>query len=68
VIQPIIPTDYQLAGAEVIAVDVQARTSKAPRKLSKWQRYMKVKKNQIKFKNGKLNLKAMGRAYRRRNK
>lgn len=42
-----------------------------PRKRSGWQRYMKQKKNQIKFKSGKmkgrLNLKAMGRAYRKKN-
>lgn len=39
------------------------------RKLSKWQRYIKVKKNKIFFKSGKrkgqLNLKAMGKAYRK---
>ncbi len=68
-IKPIIKTDYQAAGEK--ALDVQAYTSKAmrpKRKLSKWQRYIKVKKNQIKFKNGKLDLKKMGRAYRRANK
>ena len=68
-IMPIIKTDYQMAGE--IAVDVQARSStaiKPKRKLSKWQRYIKVKKNQIKFKNGKLDLKRMGRAYRKANK
>lgn len=46
--------------------------SKPKRKLSKWQSYMKNKKTQIKYKSGKdkgkLNLKAMGRAYRRKNK
>jgi len=50
---------------------VQPR-SKPKRKLSKWQSYMKSKKTQIKYKSGKdkgkLNLKAMGRAYRRKNK
>jgi hypothetical protein len=39
------------------------------RKKSKWQRYLGVKKNQIKFKSGKkkgqLNLKAMGVQYRK---
>lgn len=38
------------------------------RKVSAWQRYMGVKKNQIKYKSGskkgRLNLKAMGRKYR----
>jgi len=39
------------------------------RKLSSWQRYMKVKKNQIKFKSGDrkgmLNLKAMSKVFKR---
>jgi len=42
------------------------------RNLSKWQKYMKQKKNQIKYKSGekkgRLNLKMMGRAYRKKNK
>jgi len=65
-IKPVIPTDYQMAGAVVMAED--APSLKPKRKLSKWQRYIKVKKNQIKFKNGKLDLKKMGRAYRKANK
>tara|TARA_R110000824_G_C15193270_1_gene674965 strand:- start:59 stop:601 length:543 start_codon:yes stop_codon:yes gene_type:complete len=65
-IKPVIPTDFQVAGAVVMAEDVVA--AKPKRKLSKWQRYIKVKKNQIKFKNGKLDLKRMGRAYRKANK
>jgi hypothetical protein len=65
-IKPVIPTDYQMAGAVVIAEETSS--SKPKRKLSKWQRYIKVKKNQIKFKNGKLDLKRMGRAYRKANK
>jgi len=64
-IKPIIPTDYELAGQIVMAEEIVA--AKPKRKLSKWQRYIKVKKNQIKFKNGKLDLKKMGRAYRRSN-
>ena len=65
-IKPVIPTDYQMAGAVVMAEENLIPTPK--RKLSKWQRYIKVKKNQIKFKNGRLDLKKMGRAYRRANK
>ena len=65
-IKPVITTDYQMAGAVVMAEDIVA--TKPKRKLSKWQRYIKVKKNQIKFKNGKLDLKKMGRAYRKANK
>jgi len=42
---------------------------KTVRKLSAWQRYMKVKANQIKFKSGgrkgMLNLKAMSRKFKR---
>ena len=65
-IKPVIPTDFQVAGAVVMAEDIEA--AKPKRKLSKWQRYIKVKNNQIKFKNGKLDLKRMGRAYRKANK
>jgi|TARA_S200002703_G_C3742628_1_gene228413 hypothetical protein len=54
------------------ALDVQANTSPAKRKRSKWNIYTSKKKNQIRFKSGKkkglLNLKAMGREYRRGNK
>ena len=66
-IKPILPTDYQMAGSVILADDNEA-SLKPKRKLSKWQRYIKVKKNQIKFKNGKLDLKRMARAYRRANK
>lgn len=42
------------------------------RKASKWSRYMKNPRNQIKFKSGAkkglLNMKAMAREYRRKNK
>lgn len=64
-IKPLLPTDYQMAGQVVMADEAIA----PKRKLSAWQRYIKVKKNQIKFKSGKrkgqLNLKAMGAAYRK---
>jgi len=43
-----------------------------PRKLSGWQKFMKQKKNQIKYKSGekkgRLNLKKMGVAYRKKKK
>jgi hypothetical protein len=64
-IKPVMPTDYEMAGQIVMAEEIVA--TKPKRKLSKWQKYIKVKKNQIKFKNGKLDLKKMGRAYRREN-
>lgn len=64
-IAPVLPTDFMQAQAVAEAVS----TPKPKRKLSKWQRYLKQTKNQIKFKSGKkkgqLNLKAMGKAYRR---
>jgi hypothetical protein len=48
----------------------RARTSKPPkkrsRKLSGWQKYIKNKRNHIKYRDGKLNLKKMGVAYRRK--
>jgi len=39
-----------------------------PRKLSAWQRYIKNKKNHIKMRNGKLNLKKMAVQYRKKKK
>ena len=65
-IKPILPTDYEMAGKMVLAEEV-APSKK--RKLSAWQRYIKVKKNKIYFKSGKrkgqLDLKRMGAAYRK---
>lgn len=64
-IKPVVKTD--LMEAQQILKTEMIIPKK--RKLSKWQRYIKAKKNQIKFKSGKkkgqLNLKAMGKAYRR---
>ncbi|AXH79593.1 MAG: hypothetical protein [Circular genetic element sp.] len=66
-ITPILPTDAMLNSAVLQAADVAVDAPK--RRLSKWQRYMKVKKNKIHFKSGKrkgqLNLKAMGVQYRK---
>jgi hypothetical protein len=39
---------------------------KRSRKLSGWQKYIKNKRNHIKYRDGKLNLKKMGVAYRRK--
>lgn len=68
VVKPILPTDFMESVAVVDMLDAVP----TKRKLSKWQRYIKVKKNKIFFKSGKrkgqLNLKAMGKAYRRGNK
>jgi len=46
----------------------RAKPKKTIRKKSKWQIFMGQKKNQIKLRNGKLNLKKMGVAYRKKNK
>jgi hypothetical protein len=64
VIMPVIPTDMQVAGAVVLADDSQVMPKKK-RKLSAWNKYVKSKKNQIKFKNGKLNLKKMAVQFRK---
>ena len=45
----------------------KTRRSK-PRTLSKWQKYIKNKRNHIKLRNGKLNLKKMAVQYRKKNK
>jgi len=66
-IAPILPTDAMKNVAALEAVEEAVTAPK--RKKSGWQRYMGQKKNQIKFKSGKkkgqLNLKAMGKAYRK---
>ena len=66
-IKPILPTNYEMAGQTVLA---ETMTQEKPkRKLNSWQRYIKVKKNQIKIKSGKnkgkLDLKKMARAYKK---
>lgn len=62
VVKPILPTDAQ----QTAAVLQTEAVASMPRKLSKWQRYIKVKRNQITFKSGtnkgRLNLKAMSKA------
>jgi hypothetical protein len=40
--------------------------SKPKRKLSAWQKYIKNKRNHIKYRDGKLNLKKMGVAFRKK--
>ncbi len=66
-IAPILPTDAMRNTEALEAVEEAVIAPK--RTLSKWQRYMKVKKNKIFFKSGKkkgqLNLKAMGVQYRK---
>jgi len=61
-IAPILPTDFMQSSAVVETVDTAVRK---PRKLSKWNKYVKNKKNHIRYKSGKnkgkLNLKAMAK-------
>ena len=63
------------AGTFEPQIDIEVISNIANKKLkskkkSAWQSYMAVKKNQIKYKSGakrgRLNLKAMGRAYRKK--
>jgi len=66
-IAPVLPTDFMESSA---VVETVTRTSSKPkRKLNAWQRYIKQKKNHIKFKSGdkkgRLNLKAMSRAFKK---
>tara|TARA_R100000329_G_C7613037_1_gene217609 strand:- start:1415 stop:1984 length:570 start_codon:yes stop_codon:yes gene_type:complete len=63
VIMPVMPTDAQVAGALVLDETPMPRSK--PRKLSKWNKYVKNKKNHIYYKSGKnkgkLNLSAMAK-------
>jgi hypothetical protein len=67
VIMPVIPTDMQVAGAAVLSETGNQVGGKPvkKRKLSAWNRYVKNKKNHIRFKNGKLNLKKMAVQFRK---
>ena len=66
-IAPVKPTDF--VEAQEIVGAVQQATMAPKRKLNAWQRYLKQKKNHIKYKSGKkkgqLNLKAMSKAFKR---
>ena len=54
-------------GREVMEISgLQKKTRKPKRKLSAWQKYIKNKRNHIKYRDGKLNLKKMGVAFRRK--
>ena len=45
---------------------VRDTSQKPKRKLSAWQKYIKNKRNHIKYRDGKLNLKKMGVEFRRK--
>tara|TARA_R100000353_G_C6464706_1_gene184871 strand:- start:249 stop:476 length:228 start_codon:yes stop_codon:yes gene_type:complete len=55
----------QSLGLDIITGNTRKR-SKPKRKLSAWQKYIKNKRNHIKYRDGKLNLKKMGVAFRRK--
>jgi len=65
VIMPIMKTDSQVAGEVVLTQEMPGSVKPKKRKLSAWNKYVKNKKNQIKFKNGKLNLKKMAVQFRK---
>lgn len=69
-IAPVLPTD--MMQSQMVVEEVASHSSRPKRKLNAWQRYIKNKKNHIKFKSGKsrgkLNLKAMSRAFKKRGK
>jgi len=70
VVMPVLPTDSQIAGATVLGMepDLVTAAPKKQRKLSKWNKYVKNKKNHIYYKSGKnkgkLNLGAMAKKRR----
>ena len=64
-IMPVLATDSQMAGAAVVQSEMTTTRSKPKRTMSKWNKYVKNKKNHIYHKSGpnkgKLNLKAMAK-------
>ncbi len=53
-------------GRMVMREDIARTRSKPKRKLSAWQKFIKNKRNHITYRDGKLNLKAMGVQYRKK--
>lgn len=70
--ETIVPTGGNVADMQQVMSTNEIQKPKRKAKKTGWHRYIKQKKNQIKFKSGKmkgrLNLKAMGRAYRKSKK
>lgn len=66
--ETIIPTGGNVRDVQEVVGSAETATKKKVKRTG-WHRYMKQKKNQIKFKSGKmkgrLNLKAMARAYKK---
>ena len=60
------PVEYTGRGVTVQPSPLMRAIAKPKRKLSAWQRYIKNKRNQITYRDGKLNLKKMAVAFRRK--
>jgi hypothetical protein len=58
--------EYTGRGVTVEPSPLMRAIAKPKRKLSAWQRYIKNKRNHITYRDGKLNLKAMGVQYRKK--
>tara|TARA_R100000231_G_scaffold137560_1_gene114131 strand:- start:1764 stop:2270 length:507 start_codon:yes stop_codon:yes gene_type:complete len=61
--ETVVPTGGNVADVTMVTEPTGA-TSRPKRKMSKWNRYVKNKKNHIKMKNGKLDLKKMAKKFR----
>jgi len=57
---------YEATGRMSISRSELGPRAKPKRKLSAWQKYIKNKRNHIKYRDGKINLKKMGIAFRRK--
>lgn len=77
IIKPLLPTDAQLAGRQAIVEEElyggemrKRMAGDKPYKLNAWQRYVKNKRNHIKYKSGprkgRLNLVKMGKEFRKK--
>ena len=53
-------------GRMVMREDIARTRTKPKRKLSAWNKYVKNKRNHIRYRDGKLNLKKMAVAFRRK--
>ena len=53
-------------GRMVMREDIAQTRTKPKRKLSAWNKYVKNKRNHIRYRDGKLNLKKMAVAFRRK--
>jgi hypothetical protein len=60
------PVEYTGRGVTVQPSPLMRAIAKPKRKLSAWQKYIKNKRNHITYRDGKLNLKAMGVQYRKK--